>query len=664
LGTRQLQSGFSLAEILVSITIVLFIGGGLLNLGARPQGEARASGVAELLEEEFRAARLDAMKDKTYVAIVFPSEGGAKPHASAYYRLEGFQKPRLTRSIDLSAEYPGLSVFVGYWGLDLASLDDSGSGNTTSLARTQEDWDFSSWEAPFPADHHLVFGPEGKVYSSNLPRFDNAYHFLVTGGVEYTGATLDGVRTFTPRQVSAPSTVSVSLAGFVGTSPGVLAQDGSVSAASSTMASSEEPARAATIPAPSSSDPQILSINIFPIPEPRTLPSGVDATVDLRGYLTLRIGAVDVDGDRPFCTWSCEKISGSGSGAGTFSSPQNTQMVRNNGDWDATWEWRPPTDALPGDIYELRVAVTDQTGRTVEGQLGASGRVEVIPSGQIVYERDQDIWIVNADGTGERSLTAHPALESSPAISPEGTRISFVSDRTGTVQLYTMGNDGRNVRLVPISGMGANFWSPPSRQETVSWSPNGNEFLFGLNNPGGSETLLITSADGSSPEQVIPETDCNQVSWHPNLRRALFSGDSHTALGHAFCKKTVVECDLQTGNVIDLIPVGTEWNHRPMFSPNGNQVVFSRGPLSVSFVPVGDFDIMVADYSPGSLANIRKVVDSGFKDLHAAWSPNGDQLVFSSNRTGVDQLYIVDLDGNNLRQLTTGGGTAPHWGRF
>jgi TolB protein len=73
---------------------------------------------------------------------------------------------------------------------------------------------------------------------------------------------------------------------------------------------------------------------------------------------------------------------------------------------------------------------------------------------------------------------------------------------------------------------------------------------------------------------------------------------------------------------------------------------------------------VVADYSPGSLSNIRKIVDSAFTDRYGAWSPNGDQLVFSSNRTGVDQLYIVDADGGNLRQLTTGGGNVPHWGRF
>ena len=54
-------------------------------------------------------------------------EGGTKPHASAYYRLEGLRCPRMTRSVDLSQEYPGLSIFVDFWGLDTSSLDDPGA---------------------------------------------------------------------------------------------------------------------------------------------------------------------------------------------------------------------------------------------------------------------------------------------------------------------------------------------------------------------------------------------------------------------------------------------------------------------------------------------------------------------------------------------------------
>ena len=49
---------------------------------------------------------------------------------------------------------------------------------------------------------------------------------------------------------------------------------------------------------------------------------------------------------------------------------------------------------------------------------------------------DAGIWIVNADGTGLRNLTAHPAQDTSPAWSPDGKRLAFVSTRGGVSSTY------------------------------------------------------------------------------------------------------------------------------------------------------------------------------------------------------------------------------------
>jgi WD40 repeat protein len=596
------------------------------------------------------------MKEKSYVAVVFPSEGGTKPHASAFYRLEGLQKPRLTRSFDLSSEYPGLSVFVGFWPLDASLLNDAAAGNTTALAVTQQDWDFSRWEAPFPLDHHIVFGPDGKVYSSNLPRFDNAYHLLVSEAIAYGGASLNGVRTFSPSRVYAPTTVTVSLGGYVGTSKGVLAQNGSVQAASSPFDSAIAPARAPAAPRPTTSNPRIRGVGIFPEPEPQTLTPGVDATVDLNGYLTLDIRAEDRDGDRLFCNWTSEKVSGAGSAPGVFSAPVRNAMVWENGEWTSTWEWRPPVDAVPGDIFQLEATVTDETGRTVAARLRGAGRVEVIGAGQIVYSRGNDIWIVNADGTGERNLTNHPARDFEASFSPDGTRIAFLSDRTGATQIYVMGADGKNLRRISLAGLGG-----AKEPRGVSWSPRGNEIIAGLNENEptsadyAKEAVFLLSADGSNGRSVTPWLDATRTTWNPTSQRAVFSGDSG---------KTLNETNLAGGR-IELIPAGTAWSYSPRFSPDGNRLLFSQGPLGIpEYSPAGDFDIMIADYSPGSLSGIRKVTDSGFTDICPSWSPSGNQIVFQSNRSGGNQLYICDTNGNNIRQITTGGGQDPHWGRL
>ena len=69
--------------------------------------------------------------------------------------------------------------------------------------------------------------------------------------------------------------------------------------------------------------------------------------------------------------------------------------------------------------------------------------------------RQSDIWLMNADGSGKRRITATRAYETNPAFSPDGTRIAFTSDRDNRrlskerlgrgFELYTMGLDGRGI---------------------------------------------------------------------------------------------------------------------------------------------------------------------------------------------------------------------------
>jgi Tol biopolymer transport system component len=70
--------------------------------------------------------------------------------------------------------------------------------------------------------------------------------------------------------------------------------------------------------------------------------------------------------------------------------------------------------------------------------------------GQIAFVSDRDgnqeIWVMNADGTNLRNITNHRAHDWMPTWSPDGTRIAFVSDRDGNWEIYVMNADGTNLR--------------------------------------------------------------------------------------------------------------------------------------------------------------------------------------------------------------------------
>jgi len=80
----------------------------------------------------------------------------------------------------------------------------------------------------------------------------------------------------------------------------------------------------------------------------------------------------------------------------------------------------------------------------------------------------------------------------------------------------------------------------------------------------------------------------------------------------------------------------------PAWSPDGKQVAFVS-------LQDGDDEIFVVNVDGSDL---RQLTNNSDKDEMPAWSADGLQLVFSSNRDGDPEIYIMDVDGSDVRQLT------------
>jgi hypothetical protein len=77
-----------------------------------------------------------------------------------------------------------------------------------------------------------------------------------------------------------------------------------------------------------------------------------------------------------------------------------------------------------------------------------------------------------ADGTGLRQLTSDPGLDAVPAWSPDGTRIAFVSERTGDAEVWSMTRNGEDVRNLSRNPAGVDgLWS-------VAWAPDGRSIAY------------------------------------------------------------------------------------------------------------------------------------------------------------------------------------------
>lgn len=122
-----------------------------------------------------------------------------------------------------------------------------------------------------------------------------------------------------------------------------------------------------------------------------------------------------------------------------------------------------------------------------------------------------DVYRVAASGGAATRLTTSPGIDTGGSYSPDGTRITFESDRSGTQQIYVMNADGSNQRRISFGG---------GRYATPVWSPRGD--LIAYTHLGGGFSVGVMGVDGSGAKDLTNGWQDEGPTWAPNGRVLMF----------------------------------------------------------------------------------------------------------------------------------------------
>jgi TolB protein len=281
--------------------------------------------------------------------------------------------------------------------------------------------------------------------------------------------------------------------------------------------------------------------------------------------------------------------------------------------------------------------------------------------GKIAFVSDRDgnpeIYVMNADGSGQRNLTLSPAFEGAPAWSPDGRRIAFTSDRDGgTTGIYLMNADGSGLERLTRNLRTVDDLSP-------TWSPDGRRIAFVRTRRGGSPEIYVMDADGSQQRRLARSLapriayagaagPAGELAWSPNGRKIAFQSPRDDNKSEIY----VMNAD---GTGRQRLTVSPEtYDGVPAWSPDGRRIAYARGDNTAE-----ELYVMNADGSEQKKVTPYSV-SLAYAFTEPSWSPDGRRIAFwKRDRAQNKDIYVVNVDGSGLRRLTRNPGQdgSPSW---